>query len=111
MHIDSECLLGKAPSIFRNLLIGHIGFYYFIHNRLMRFRNFYIKKKSVYRSGKVLCTGLRNEHDSYIAARKFARIIQKLGYPVCTQNIVIINVPAEIYLSCLIIMVFFLISG
>lgn len=35
-----------------------------------------------YRSGKVLCTGLRNEHDSYIAARKFARIIQKLGYPV-----------------------------
>ncbi|KAH9632314.1 hypothetical protein HF086_010239 [Spodoptera exigua] len=35
----------------------------------------------VFRSGKVLCTGLRNEHDSYIAARKFARIIQKLGYP------------------------------
>lgn len=34
----------------------------------------------VFRSGKVLCTGLRNEHDSYIAARKFARIIQKLGY-------------------------------
>ncbi|CAH0581266.1 unnamed protein product [Chrysodeixis includens] len=35
----------------------------------------------VFRSGKVLCTGLRNEHDSYIAARKFARIIHKLGYP------------------------------
>ncbi|CAB3223590.1 unnamed protein product [Arctia plantaginis] len=35
----------------------------------------------VFRSGKVLCTGLRNEHDSYLAARKFARIIQKLGYP------------------------------
>lgn len=35
----------------------------------------------VFRSGKVVCTGARNEHDSYIAARKFARIIQKLGFP------------------------------
>ncbi|KAG6438600.1 hypothetical protein O3G_MSEX000083 [Manduca sexta] len=36
----------------------------------------------VFRSGKVVCTGTRNEHDSYLAARKFARIIQKLGFPV-----------------------------
>lgn len=35
-----------------------------------------------YRSGKIVCTGTRNEHDSYIASRKFARIIQKLGFPV-----------------------------
>ncbi|KAM3964081.1 uncharacterized protein ACR2FA_001566 [Aphomia sociella] len=35
----------------------------------------------VFRSGKIVCTGARNEHDSYIAARKFARIIQKLGFP------------------------------
>ncbi|XP_026315354.1 TBP-related factor-like isoform X2 [Hyposmocoma kahamanoa] len=34
----------------------------------------------VFRSGKIVCTGTRNEHDSYIAARKFARIIQKLGF-------------------------------
>ncbi|GBP22779.1 TBP-related factor [Eumeta japonica] len=34
----------------------------------------------VFRSGKIVCTGARNEHDSYIAARKFARIIQKLGF-------------------------------
>lgn len=36
----------------------------------------------IYRSGKIVCTGAKNEHDAYIAARKFARIIQKLGYPV-----------------------------
>ncbi|XP_061703998.1 uncharacterized protein LOC133515461 [Cydia pomonella] len=35
----------------------------------------------VFRSGKIVCTGARNEHDSYLAARKFARIIQKLGFP------------------------------
>ncbi|XP_053613212.1 uncharacterized protein Trf isoform X1 [Plodia interpunctella] len=35
----------------------------------------------VFRSGKIVCTGARNEHDSYVAARKFARIIQKLGFP------------------------------
>lgn len=34
----------------------------------------------VFRSGKIVCTGAKNEHDSYIAARKFARIIQKLGF-------------------------------
>lgn len=36
----------------------------------------------VFRSGKIVCTGARNEHDSYLAARKFARIIQKLGFSV-----------------------------
>ncbi|XP_045495130.1 TATA-box-binding protein-like isoform X1 [Colias croceus] len=35
----------------------------------------------VFRSGKIVCTGARNEHDAYISARKFARIIQKLGFP------------------------------
>nr|XP_026489512.1 TATA-box-binding protein-like [Vanessa tameamea] len=34
----------------------------------------------VFRSGKIVCTGAKNEHDSYLAARKFARIIQKLGF-------------------------------
>ncbi|XP_065076918.1 TBP-related factor [Ochlerotatus camptorhynchus] len=36
----------------------------------------------VFRSGKIVCTGARNEADAYLAARKFARIIQKLGYNV-----------------------------
>ncbi|CAH0750217.1 unnamed protein product [Diatraea saccharalis] len=35
----------------------------------------------VFRSGKIVCTGAKTEHDSYIAARKFARIIQRLGFP------------------------------
>lgn len=40
----------------------------------------------IYRSGKIVCTGTRNEHDSYLAARKFARIIQKLGFPVSSYE-------------------------
>lgn len=35
----------------------------------------------VFRSGKIVCTGARTEHDSYVAARKIARIIQRLGFP------------------------------
>ena len=36
----------------------------------------------LFRSGKVVITGARNEADSRLAARKYARIIQKLGFPV-----------------------------
>lgn len=36
----------------------------------------------VFRSGKLVCTGARNESDANLAARKFARIIQKLDFPV-----------------------------
>ncbi|KAL0102972.1 hypothetical protein PUN28_018344 [Cardiocondyla obscurior] len=36
----------------------------------------------IFRSGKLVCTGTRSEEDSLLAARKFARIIQKLGFPV-----------------------------
>ncbi|XP_058448347.1 TBP-related factor isoform X2 [Malaya genurostris] len=36
----------------------------------------------VFRTGKIVCTGARNEHDANLAARKFARIIQKIGYNV-----------------------------
>jgi len=36
----------------------------------------------IFRSGKLVCTGARNEHDANLAARKFARIIQKLGHNV-----------------------------
>lgn len=36
----------------------------------------------IFRSGKLVCTGARNEHDAHLAARKFARIIQKLGHEV-----------------------------
>lgn len=39
----------------------------------------------IFHSGKLVCTGARCEEDSYLATRKFARIIQKLGFAVrCT---------------------------
>ena len=36
----------------------------------------------IFRSGKIVCTGSRNEQDSLLAAKKFARIIQKLNFNV-----------------------------
>ncbi|KAI4350375.1 hypothetical protein L6164_004836 [Bauhinia variegata] len=35
----------------------------------------------IFSSGKLVCTGAKSEQLSKLAARKFARIIQKLGYP------------------------------
>ena len=35
----------------------------------------------VFSSGKMVCTGAKSEEDSRLAARKYARIIQKLGFP------------------------------
>lgn len=36
----------------------------------------------IFRSGKLVCTGARCEEDSFLASKKFARIIQKIGFPV-----------------------------
>lgn len=36
----------------------------------------------IFRTGKIICTGARNETEASLGTRKFARIIQKLGYPV-----------------------------
>lgn len=36
----------------------------------------------IFRTGKVICTGARNETEANIGSRKFARILQKLGFPV-----------------------------
>ena len=36
----------------------------------------------IFSSGKMVCTGSKDEIISKIAMRKFARILQKLGYPV-----------------------------
>lgn len=53
----------------------------FVH--IANYSRAYLKLNNlIFRSGKIICTGARNEHDSYIAARKIARIIQKLGFPV-----------------------------
>ena len=36
----------------------------------------------IFRSGKLVCTGARCEEDSFLASKKFARIVQKIGFPV-----------------------------
>ncbi|XP_043276873.1 TATA-box-binding protein isoform X2 [Venturia canescens] len=48
----------------------------------------------IFRSGKLVCTGARCEEDVFLAARKFARIIQKLGFPVKFLNFKIQNIVA-----------------
>ncbi|KAG2548932.1 hypothetical protein PVAP13_9KG538500 [Panicum virgatum] len=42
----------------------------------------------VFASGKMVCTGAKSEEHSKLAARKYARIIQKLGYPAKFKNMV-----------------------
>ena len=34
----------------------------------------------IFRTGKMVCTGAKSEDDARLAARKYARIVQKLGY-------------------------------
>ena len=46
----------------------------------------------VFSSGKMVCTGAKNEEASRIAARKYARIIQKLNFPVSFTNFKIQNI-------------------
>jgi TATA-box binding protein (TBP) (component of TFIID and TFIIIB) len=36
----------------------------------------------IFSSGKMVCTGAKSEEDSVQAARRYARVIQKLGFPV-----------------------------
>lgn len=36
----------------------------------------------IFSSGKMVCTGAKSEDASRLAARKYARIVQKLGFPV-----------------------------
>ncbi|XP_018054376.1 PREDICTED: TATA-box-binding protein isoform X2 [Atta colombica] len=48
----------------------------------------------IFRSGKLVCTGARSEQDSFLAAKKFARIIQKLGFPVKFSSFKIQNIVA-----------------
>ena len=36
----------------------------------------------IFSSGKMVCTGAKSVEDSHLAARKYARIIQKLGFSV-----------------------------
>lgn len=41
----------------------------------------------IFSSGKMVCTGAKSEEQSRLAARKYARIVQKLGFDVSTLSI------------------------
>lgn len=57
----------------------------------MRLRNPYTTA-SVWSSGKITCTGALSEDLAKIAARKYARKIQKMGYKVKFSNFRVVNV-------------------
>lgn len=48
----------------------------------------------IFKSGKIVCTGSRNEFDALLASKKFARIIQKLGYNIHFVNFKVQNLVA-----------------
>lgn len=47
---------------------------------------------SIWSSGKITCTGAVSEDDAKVAARRFARQLQKLGYKVKFSNFRVVNV-------------------
>ncbi|KAM8717395.1 hypothetical protein ACLKA7_004141 [Drosophila subpalustris] len=50
----------------------------------------------IFRTGKVICTGARNEMEANLGSRKFARIIQKLGFPVKFMDYKLQNIVATV---------------
>lgn len=58
---------------------------------MMRIRRPYTTA-SIWSSGKVTCTGATSEAQAKIAARKFARCLQKLGFNVRFNNYRVVNV-------------------
>ncbi|XP_066145514.1 uncharacterized protein [Euwallacea fornicatus] len=48
----------------------------------------------IFGSGKIVCTGARNEHDALLATKKFARIIEKLGFNIKFEEFMIQNLVA-----------------
>lgn len=47
---------------------------------------------SIWSSGKITCTGATSEHQAKIAARRYSRCLQKLGFNVKFRNFRIVNV-------------------
>ncbi|XP_037025155.1 TBP-related factor [Bradysia coprophila] len=50
----------------------------------------------IFKSGKLVCTGARNEEFANLGTRKFARIIQKLGYSIKFKEFKIQNLVATV---------------
>lgn len=47
---------------------------------------------SIWSSGKITCTGATSEDQSHVAARRFARCLQKLGFKARFTNYRVVNV-------------------
>ena len=43
-------------------------------------------------SGKITCTGANSEEQAKVAARKYARVLQKLGFNIRFRNFRVVNV-------------------
>lgn len=52
-----------------------------------------------FQSGNMVCTGGRTELESRLAARKYVRIFQNVGIPVCFKNFRIQNIVASAYVG------------
>jgi len=50
----------------------------------------------IFHTGKIICTGARSEEDAHLGSRKFARIMQKLGYPTRFSDFRVQNVVATV---------------
>ncbi|XP_068455382.1 uncharacterized protein [Clinocottus analis] len=48
-----------------------------------------------YRTGKMLCLGAKSTQDSYLATRRFGRIVQRLGFPVRFLDFKVVNIVAK----------------
>nr|GEW23790.1 TATA-box-binding protein [Tanacetum cinerariifolium] len=49
----------------------------------------------IFASGRMVCTGAKSEQSSKVAARKYARIVQKLGFPAKFKDFKIQNIVAS----------------
>ncbi|XP_071317839.1 uncharacterized protein [Trachinotus anak] len=49
----------------------------------------------IYESGNIVCTGAKSEDQSWAAARRFARRVQKLGFPISFLNFKVQNLVAS----------------
>lgn len=49
----------------------------------------------IFEKGKMICTGAKSEEESLLAAKKFTRIIQKLGFPAKFSDFKIHNMVAS----------------
>ena len=54
----------------------------------------------IFASGKMVVTGAKSEDDSRLASRKYARIVQKLGFEAKFSEFKIQNIVATVNLDC-----------